>query len=445
MPSLPSAQVTPRPDQLRWLAAIDDAFRSHRVVCAVARTGFGKTFCAAHKLRDHCVADGSGRAAQAIFLARLDAIITDTAERLTAHGVRCGIVQADRPTDPDAPVQVCSVATVQRRGVAPDASLVIVDECHGALSGGMRAILSAYPNAQILGLTATPQRADGQPLGDVFETLITGPTYDELVAVGALVRPTIIAPSRYLEGKLYTTPSAVLRDVTRPAIVFCQSIEHAVQTVAELGDRARLIVGDTPRSHRESIRSAFRSGDVDVLVGVDVFREGFDEPPISCVVLARRFEFIGSWMQAIGRGVRSYPGKRDCIVYDLAGSYHLLGSPDEPVRWNITGDACVRTSSAGSVYRCQTCGAIWPTPRVCPNCGAEPRIMRKLPRVLRRSEEAYLMEHDPDHRAKRIAAFNPDRYRDAVYRKVARTKPPWLAARIADQAVASKRQKLGLT
>lgn len=439
---LVAARPQLRDDQRAWLAEIDAAFRSHRVVCAQAPTGFGKTFAVATLLRDHV-----GRA---VFLAHLDTIITDTAERLASHGVRVGIVQADRPADPAAPVQVCSLATVHARGVAPDATLVILDECHRALGPSVRAILSAYPGARILGITATPQRADGQALGDVFERIVQGPSFASLLAVGALVPARIHAPSKFLDGRLNEQPVAAWQRtcVGRRGIVFCASIEAAANEVERFnsaGIPARLMVGDTSRAERERIRIDLRAGIISVIVGVDVFREGFDEPCISAVILARAYEFTGSWLQAIGRGVRSHPGKTDCIVHDLGGSVHLLGFPDEPRVWSIDGDACVRTSRAGSIYRCLQCDALWPTPRQCPNCGALPRTMRKLPRVLRRAEEAYLMEHDPEFRAKRQAAFDCDRYWQRVHDNITRNgKPEWVARRIADKAVVTKRRNLGL-
>jgi DNA repair protein RadD len=99
-------------------------------------TGGGKTHTAA-SIIEAAVARGR----RVIFAAHLDALLDDTSDRLTTAGIKHGIVQADRPTNASAPIQVCSLATLHRRGERPPADLVIVDECHRAMASSVRGVL----------------------------------------------------------------------------------------------------------------------------------------------------------------------------------------------------------------------------------------------------------------------------------------------------------------
>ncbi|HSY21823.1 MAG TPA: DEAD/DEAH box helicase family protein, partial [Polyangiaceae bacterium] len=153
--------ITLRAYQAALVEEVREAYRARaRSVIMQLATGGGKTATASALIAR---AVEAGR--RVIFASHLDALIDDTSERLAAAGIEHGIVQADRPTNATAPVQVCSLATLHRRGERPPADLVIVDECHRAMADSVRGVLESYPKARILGLTATPERGDGAPLG----------------------------------------------------------------------------------------------------------------------------------------------------------------------------------------------------------------------------------------------------------------------------------------
>ena len=169
-----------RPDQRELVERVRAEYRSGaRSVLMQGATGFGKTTTAAD-----IIARAVARGRRVVFAAHLDALIDDTGDRLTRAGIEHGIIQADRPTNPTAPVQVCSLATLHRRCESPPADLVIVDECHRSMASSVRTVLESYPLARLLGLTATPERGDGAPLGDVFERLVCGPSVAELTTRG---------------------------------------------------------------------------------------------------------------------------------------------------------------------------------------------------------------------------------------------------------------------
>jgi DNA repair protein RadD len=379
-----------RPYQSELIARCRAAFDGGaRAVCAQLPTGGGKTAMAAEILR-HEVAAGR----HAIFLAHLDFLVGDTHARLRQAGVWAGFVQAGRASEPLAPVQVCSLQTLHVRGERPRADFVVLDECHRALGASVRAILAAYPAAQLLGCTATVQRGDGGSLGDVFEALVEGPSVRWLTERGYLVPCDVIAPAGFTERGLAADPVDAYKVHTpgQRAIVFATSVAHAEDIAARFraaGISVACITAESSREERRAVRERVTAGELRVLVGVSVFIEGFDLPAVEAVILARAFTVTGSFLQAIGRGLRPSPvtGKRRLTVVDLKGAVHLHGLPDEDRRWSLNGSAVRRSEALASLRRCSECLAIFRPAAHCPRCGAGVTVATAtLPRVLSRAE-----------------------------------------------------------
>lgn len=377
----------------------------HRSVCLQLPTGGGKTATASAIL-----ARSVARGRRPLFLAHLDSLITDTHDRLRDSGLDVGVIQAGTTGRTNAAVQVCSLQTLHARGLHPTADFLIFDECHRAMATTHRAILAKYPTAHILGLTATPQRGDGQALGDVFERLVLGPTVRELTDQRHLVPAHVIAPPDVVEDGLITDPFTAYQQHApgSRAIVFCSTVEHAKETARTFqnaGVSAVTLTGETTRTTRQQIRASLDDGGVRVLVGVGVFLEGFDWPRCETVILARSFGVTASFLQAIGRGLRPAPGKTHCTVIDLRGSVHLHGLPDEDRAWSLTGNAVRRTEQLTAVRRCARCQAMFRPARVCPRCGAVQTAEngRTIPRTLNRAEKLARLEHVPQ--AQRDAAY----------------------------------------
>jgi DNA repair protein RadD len=161
----------------------------------VAPTGAGKTIIAAAIIKA-----ATDTAKRVLVLAHTREIIKQTAEKLFAHGVDHGLIQAGFVTRPDEPVQVASIQTLwaramraQRMGLPP-ADLLIVDECHHCPANTYRKIIAAYPNAVLIGLTATPCRGDGRGLGGIFNHIIECPQAAELIEQKHLVKTRVYAP-----------------------------------------------------------------------------------------------------------------------------------------------------------------------------------------------------------------------------------------------------------
>jgi superfamily II DNA or RNA helicase len=136
-----------------------------RRVLYQAPTGSGKTVLFAH-----VVAGAVERGKRVVILGHRQEIVDQISEALDALGVPHGIIAAGHPETPLLPVQVASVATLVRRlAQFQGADLLVIDECHHAVAGSWRKIIAALPNARILGVTATPERLDGQGLRDIFD------------------------------------------------------------------------------------------------------------------------------------------------------------------------------------------------------------------------------------------------------------------------------------
>lgn len=416
------------PDQERVVRDVAAAFRAgHRCVVMQCPTGFGKTAAASWMIRRRVAAGDA-----CTFLAHLDALIDDTGKRLAAAGLHVGIVQGDKAADPAAPVQVGSFQTYHARGLSPTGRFVLIDEAHRVMGTSVRGILErAAPDARILLLTATPQRGDGQPLGDVASAMVQGPSVRELTALGRLVPSDVIAPPTFEERGLTTTPLAAYQRHTpgARAIVFCANVAHARETAAAFeaaGLPAACLVGNTPRAERLDIRERLERGQLRALVGVGVFLEGFDAPCVDAVILARSFSVCGGFLQAIGRGLRTYPGKERCTVLDLRGSVHLHGLPDEDRCWSLEGGAVRRVERLTALQRCKHCLAIFRPATVCPRCQLPTVGAASIPRDLSKPERLERLSHLPQHA------------RDARYlaslRRVASERmrmPDWKAARWA--------------
>ena len=140
--------------------------RGRKAVLLVLPTGAGKTATASQ-----LIAWAVARGRRCLFIVHRREIVLDTARRLRAAGVPCGVVMSSEART-DAPVQVCSIQTLVAREQHPPADLLVWDEAHHCAAETYRAIRAQYPAAWHLGLTATPERSDGAPLGDAFEALV---------------------------------------------------------------------------------------------------------------------------------------------------------------------------------------------------------------------------------------------------------------------------------
>jgi superfamily II DNA or RNA helicase len=221
-----------------------------------------------------------------------------------------------------------------------------------------------YPDATVLGLTATPCRGDGRGLGSIFQTMIQCPQVGELVELGWLVKTRVYAPvdpdlagihtrhGDYAENELadrMDRPKLVGDIVTnwlkfgehRKTVCFATSVRHSIHIRDEFissGIRAEHIDGTTPMDERDATLARLNSGELEVVSNCMVLTEGWDMPSLSCLILARPTKRMGLYRQMVGRGLRPEPGKTDCIVIDHSGATYRLGFAEDHVAWTLDPD-----------------------------------------------------------------------------------------------------------
>ncbi len=225
------AVISLRPYQRAALDAVRVHYRAgKRRILLVCPTGGGKTATASELVRSWCTKTPGARA---VWASHRSELRDQAAETLTRAGCDVGHSGADA----GRPVQVVSLQGVLARGETPAAGLVIADESHhfvGAPEWGR--FLFAYPEALVVGLTATPERADGRGLGEFFEVLHVVAQPRELVAAGHLVDCEIIRPGRVqAPGHLAQRPvdAYVQHAKGRRNIVFASTVKHAQEFAAD--------------------------------------------------------------------------------------------------------------------------------------------------------------------------------------------------------------------
>lgn len=314
------------------------------------------------------------------------------------------------------PIQVASKDTLWSRAVRtkeiplPPADLIIVDECHHSMSKTWRELLAMYPNAVIIGLTATPSRGDGCGLEELYQGMVQAISCTELIEQGFLVPYKVFAPYRPdLKGVKISSgdynrqqleqrmdKSELVGDIVenwhklaegRQTIVFASGVEHSIhlaEAFTRSGVPAMHLDGKTPIEDRDEIMRMVMGGDIQILCNCDVCTEGTDIPPVSCVVLARPTKSIVKYKQMVGRGMRPWEGKVDALLLDHAGCVYRHGFPDEDVPWTLSGKEKIDTTyqklkAEGKVRDpivCKACHAVFFGKPECPNCGAAARQKR---------------------------------------------------------------------
>lgn len=380
----------------------------HKRVLAVAPTGFGKTVTFADIARR-----AISRGHLTYILVHRDELVDQVASTLERFGVHHGFITASRDPDSAAPVQVCSVQTLARRLDRVKApSLIIIDEAHHCVSATQHGkVLKRWPDAFALGVTATPQRLSGEGLGEIFSSMVLGPTLRELIYARRLSDYVLYAPpidqidvprrgGDYARGALATAvnkPKLIgdaiqhyrrIADGKR-AIIRAVTIEHSRHIAAQFnaaGIPCEHVDGETPRDQRKAAITRFRNGRLMALSNVDLFSEGFDVPAVEVAIDLRPTESLTLWLQFCGRALRVAEGKQRAIIIDHAGNALRHGAPCAEREWSLDGRKRTKseTHSTASVKTCVLCFAAlqFCNTNICTYCGAEqPRKERKIDAV----------------------------------------------------------------
>lgn len=406
-PPAPTQGITPRPYQVDGIAAARAILAEGvRRVLLVLATGGGKTIIAA------LVALGAvEKRKRVLFVGPRREIIAQAFWKLVEAGIpeaSCGVVMADgviphvhtrepyNARRPNAQVQVASIQTLANRRLPP-ADVVFVDEAHHATSETWSKVLKHYTDsgAVVVGLTATPCRADGAGLGKWFDRLHVIAGFADLAAQGFLVTPRVFTTPRAPDlskvkvnraGEYDQTQVAqVMRDRAlvgdvvahwqrhaegRTTAVFAANVEHSrelCEAFRAAGITAGHIDGAMETDARDAVLSDLRAGRITVVCNFGVLTEGWDEPRVKCVVLARPTKSLSLFLQMCGRGLRPWQGL-SALLLDHAGAVHEHGFPSDAREWSLDGK--VRRKAGVAVRTCPQCYAALPAgTAVCSECG----------------------------------------------------------------------------
>ena len=365
---------TLRPYQARAVSLVRREWAAgHSSVCLVAPTGSGKTTMGAALVASE---------PRAVWVAHQRELVAQAVERLRSHGLRVGAHCPGMLADRDAPVQVGTIQTLLASGARPPADLVVLDEAHhhAPASEHWSTFQDAYPDARKLGLTATPERRDGSPLGDVFTALVVAASYSELLAEGHLAQCVVYAPPRDKARSGWSMDPVQAYTTLAPgtlAFAFFSRVpiaEEWERAFNVAGVPARTIHGKTPASERADILCQFAAGRVRVVCNVATMTEGVDVPAAGTIILAHYPSHASGFLQRVGRALRPHPGKPHALVLDLVDATSKHGYPTDDREYSLTGEAIARSAASG-VRRCMSCMAMYPAGLArCPMCGAEPVV-----------------------------------------------------------------------
>ena len=353
-----------RPYQVEAIKAAEEFWEANPLLnCAISLpTGTGKSIVMAEMAR-RSVARGES----VVIIVHRQELVEQTLDKLNKADplLFTGVVKAQR-NEVAADVVVASVQTLSRPGRCEklgDRGLVIFDECHISASksaiGVMERLGTLGGPVRACGFSATLFRADGKPLDVIWDEVVY--ERDILWAVREGFLSDAVGYSVPIEGldlsKVKETggdyqdrdlgqamlDAHAARQVARAyvenaggrvAICFAPTVAAAEAITSEmlaLGVAAETVVGATSKPERDAIYGRLRSGALRVLSSVSVLLEGFDVPRVDCVIMARPTKSQGLYVQAVGRGLRLFPGKKDCLILDVSGSSEdnsLIALPD---------------------------------------------------------------------------------------------------------------------
>ena len=251
--------------------------------------------------------------------------------------------------------------------IEEEPGMIVIDEAHHALAKTYKEMWERFPNAKFLGLTATPCRLNGKGFTDLFDVLVQSWSVPEFISKGRLATYDFVSiksdgmtqrlidslQKRGADGdyqnkemdmllnkkpsieRLYQSLEEFGKD--RKGIVYAINISHAqkiTKLYQEHGVKAIAIDSKTPAAERQQDIEAFKKGDIQVLVNVDIFSEGFDCPDVEFVQLARPTLSLAKYLQMVGRGLRVAKGKKNCVIIDNVGLYRVFGLPSQVWNWN---------------------------------------------------------------------------------------------------------------
>lgn len=375
---------------MRAKCGVREAWETCRAVCLVAPTGSGKTHMATGLTLERMTDGGNG-----LWVAHRTELVSQAFSALHSEmgGGTIGVIAPGHVFSAGARMQVGTVQSLLARAPNLDPRVIVLDECHHYVSDEWRALEERFPDAKILGPTATPQRGDARPLGDMFQALVVAANYSELIADGFLCDAACYQPPEALQGGLALDPVEAWLKYSDglSGFAFMPTIKAARKLAADMNDAgipADCIDAKTPKDQRRDILNRFAAGELQCICNVDTMTEGVDVPRAAVAMLGRSFRTVGAYLQACGRVLRPHESKQHARIIDLTGATILHCPPTIDRAYSLEGEGIRKGESAENPVRnCKRCGLVYLCEeKICPACG-EP-----APLKTRRPQRIYSLE-----------------------------------------------------
>lgn len=341
---------------------IEKALRLHRSVMAQMPTGTGKTYLLTAVIDSFVRANPKEKVWIVAHRRELVSQIDETVRKFHSYS-------ASNTSTLLSSVKAMSIQWLMRHydEIEEEPGMIVIDEAHHALAKTYKEMWERFPKAKFLGLTATPCRLNGKGFTDLFDVLVQSWGVPEFISKGRLATYDFVSiksdgvtqrlidslQKRGADGdyqnkemdkllnkkpnieRLYRSLEEYAKD--RKGIVYAINISHAqkiTKLYQEHGVKTIAIDSKTPATERQQDIEAFKKGDIQVLVNVDIFSEGFDCPDVEFVQLARPTLSLAKYLQMVGRGLRVAKGKKNCVIIDNVGLYRVFGLPSQVWNWN---------------------------------------------------------------------------------------------------------------
>lgn len=360
-----------RPYQNENKEQIYKSWNDNRAVMLQMPTGTGKTRLFVSILKDfHKYAAESKKQIRVLILVHRVELIDQISEELgVRYGLAHGFIHSKDRERRKFPFQIASVQTLNRRldnWKDYGFDFIIVDEAHHVLAESYKKIINTFPNAKILGVTATPYRLSGVGFRPEFDKLIVSDSIQEFINKGYLCNYEYysISPFSYVQNEINNIQgtdasgdfaNTEIQRVCDQDKIRAQIVEtyfnyargkkgivytinkthnkHLCEAFCEKGLKAVAIDSDTDIEERERMIEDFKQNKIDIICNVDIFSEGFDCPDIEFVQLARPTKSLSLYLQQVGRGLRISTNKEKTIFLDNVGLYNRFGVPAANRYW----------------------------------------------------------------------------------------------------------------
>lgn len=359
-----------RPYQKENKNKVYEAWETYRSVMLQMPTGTGKTRTFVSIMSDiynYSVAEK--HAYKVLVLVHRKELLDQIYDEITLYlGKACGIIMAGEREHKKIPFQIASVQTLNNRLVKwadKQFDFIIIDEAHHTTAESYQRIIKTFPNAKLLGVTATPCRLSGEGFTNTFEKLLLSPPISWFIDNGYLSNYVYGSVTKYsrikhdIDGiKKFSNGDYAEQEMERvcdndriraqvvdsylkyangkKGIVYTINKTHNKNLCGKFlsqGISAVAIDCDTPKEMREEYIEDFKKGNIQIICNVNLFTEGFDCPDIEFVQLARPTKSLSLYLQQVGRGLRTSANKEKTIILDNVGLYYKFGFPKAHRHW----------------------------------------------------------------------------------------------------------------